>query len=194
MWLYVAPHIRGKLEDNGTPLVVDELKNKNLDANNIDDKITIYERQVKGWFLNHATLLKNEEFTGFIILMLGISYIEGVEQYREGQSSHNGSRRFFKNGIKRIFNLNNVPEYKLNSFYDHARCGLFHTGMTGDKVIINSTFKEIIDFSNDDMIKINQKKFTNKIIKDFNDYIKDLKNPEKRGKLLKCLALFIFRM
>ncbi|MFH1338921.1 MAG: hypothetical protein ABIH40_03675 [Candidatus Omnitrophota bacterium] len=177
MWLYIAPHIKGTLKDNGTPIVYDEREKKNLDPNNIDDKITIYERQVKEWFLNHALTLGKQDSTGFIILMIGISYIEGVEQYREGQIVSGNSRRLFKKGIIRIFGLNNVLEYKLDSFYEQVRCGLFHTGMTDDKVIINSSWQETIDLSNDDSIKINQIQFINTIIADFEAYITNLRNP-----------------
>ncbi|MCK5580754.1 MAG: hypothetical protein KAJ18_05720 [Candidatus Omnitrophica bacterium] len=176
IWLYVAPQIKGKFDNHGTPIVYDEKTKKHLDPSNIDDKVFIYERQVNGWFLNHAARLKKSKYAGFIILMLGISYIEGVEQYREGQESRNNSSRFFKKGLKRIFNLNNIPEYKLSDFYHHARCGLFHTGMTRDKITINGSLPETIDFTNDDEIKINQIKFINTIKAEFKSYITELKN------------------
>lgn len=75
----------GKYE-NGTPIVIDELNNLRLDPNNIEDKIKIYEREVKEWFLEPTLKLLNDENVfnnSFLILMTCMAYIEGVEQYKE---------------------------------------------------------------------------------------------------------------
>ena len=52
--IYVAPKITGHIRENGTICVFDELNKIELDPFNVNDKILIYERQVKGWFFNHA--------------------------------------------------------------------------------------------------------------------------------------------
>mgnify|MGYP000326075518 CR=1 FL=1 len=46
--LYIAPEIKGRIGDNGEPKVLDEKTGQELDPTNIDHKIIIYERQVKG--------------------------------------------------------------------------------------------------------------------------------------------------
>lgn len=173
--IYIAPKIRGYINDNGEAIVFDEISNTQLNPTNVDDKITIYERQVKEWFLNRAKTLLRGKNNGFIVLMIAISYIEGVEEYMRGESSKNHSKEFFRAGMRRIFNLT-VEDAVLNDFYDQVRCGLFHSGMTLHKVIINSTFEEVIDFSEPDSIKISPKKFLKMIMKDYDKYLHTLRN------------------
>ena len=177
--IYIAPQIRGYLDD-GRPIVFDEKTRLNLNPNNINDKITIYERQVKEWFLNRASKLLQGDKNGFIILMVSISYIEGVEQYRQGNNSNNNSRNYFEIGLRRIFDLSeiDISDDKLNDFYSNVRCGLFHDGMTRSEVIINRENSEPIDFSELNTIKINPKEFLKKIRLDFNEYLKELRGSE----------------
>ena len=173
--IYIAPQIRGHIQENGEPVVFDERTNQNLNPNNIDDKIFIYERQVKEWFLNRASRFLRGDKNGFIVLMISISYIEGVQQYINGQTSHNNSGLFFRQGIRRIFQLNECDDV-LNDFYAQVRCGLFHSGMTQGKVIISKEYEQVIDFSEEDSIKINPKLFLKAINIDFNRYISLLRS------------------
>jgi len=174
--IYIAPDIFGWIDDNYTPHVFDEDNNDELDPNNPMDKITIYERQVVGWFLEPAFALANykNKNKGFIVLMICLSYLEGVEQYRRGQNSNNNSRNFFISSMNRIY-PNKYSNNDLRSFYSEARCGLFHNGMVRGRIIINNSFREPIEFLNND-IKVSPKKFLNDIIKDFEDYIIELRN------------------
>lgn len=93
-WLHVAPDIIGRI-DRGRTIVIDERNNQNLDPYNIDDKIKIYQRQVKEWFLERATYLLRGSNYGLIVLMVCLSYLEGVEQYRKGRSSRNHESTVF---------------------------------------------------------------------------------------------------
>jgi len=176
--IYLAPQIVGKINRSGENEVFDEKTNGSLDPNNLDDKIKIYERQVKCWFLNRASRLLRGKNNGFIILMIAISYIEGIEEYRSGESSNRRSNEFFKRGVQRIFSIEGHSN-QLDDFYSQVRCGLFHSGMTRNKVIItDDDNSQIIDFSENETIKINYRKFLNKIRNDFNRYLKILKNSE----------------
>ena len=125
--------------------------------------------------LNRASKLANGNNNGFIILMIATSYIEGVQQYINGQTSYNNSTGVFREAMRRIFQLNKSDEV-LNDFYVQVRCGLFHTGMTRNKVIISRDYEQIIDFSEYNTIKINPKLFLKVVKNDFNRYIKLLKN------------------
>lgn len=176
--IYIAPHIRGILDNTGEPVVYDEKTNQNLNIRSINDKILVYERQVKGWFLDRATGLLKGDKSGFIILMISISYIEGVEQYRRGNYSRRASKEFFTDGLRRIFDLDNIHINSLHDFYTQVRCGLFHTGMTQNKVIISREYRDPIDFTEPDTIKINPQKFLGKIKQDFNGYLIELRNPQ----------------
>lgn len=176
--IYLAPQIVGQINSNGENEVFDEKTNESLDPNNLDDKIIIYERQVKGWFLNRASRLLRGKNNGFVILMIAISYIEGNEEYRTGVSSNGRSRDFFVRGMKRIFSIEGHSN-QLKDFYKQVRCGLFHSGMTKNKVIITDNVNsQIIDFSENESIKINYRKFLKTIRYDFNKYLIILKNPQ----------------
>jgi len=173
--IYIAPDILGKY-DNGRYYAIDEKKNNmELDPNNIDHKIIIYERQVKGWFLDRATRLVNGEYNGFIVLMICMSYLEGVEQYRQGSSSNGDSNNTFRRALHRIY-PNQYDDNDLRTLYRESRVGLFHDGMVRGQVIINNSFPASIAFENNN-IKISPKKLLDDIKRDFKEYIKDLKNP-----------------
>ncbi len=137
-------------------------------------KIKIYEDRVKGWFIDIATGLKNDNEAGFIILSIATAYVEGNQQFREGKLSKNKSRKFFVNGMKRIFHEESVPELILNDYYAQIRCGLFHDGMTGRNVVISSNFSEPLRHIGGQII-INPHKFLDKIEEDLSGYIRDLK-------------------
>jgi hypothetical protein len=168
-------------------------KKTKLDINKLDTKILVYEDMIKTWFLDVANYLtiKNklnlpsgEEFdtneAGFVILQIAISYIEGNQQCREGRKSGvkgNASKDVFNRGMKRIFGLKHNKKI-LEKFYEQARCGLFHEGMTRRLVDIDGRYKRTITLSYKS-IKINPYKFLEKIEDDFNNYIKELKDSKK---------------
>ncbi|MCX6817738.1 MAG: hypothetical protein NTU57_02680, partial [Candidatus Aenigmarchaeota archaeon] len=98
-----------------------------------------------------------------------------------GSSSDRDSKAFFRRGMKRIFNLDNVPDRFIDDFYKQVRCGLFHDGMTRKKVILSGSFVDAIKIEIDS-ISINTHKFLDKIKDDLANYLSDLrndKNPEK---------------
>ncbi len=172
--IYIAPDILGVFRD-GQYLAIDERSNNILNPNEINSKIIIYERQVDAWFLHRATKFSNSENNGFIVLMICMSYLEGVEQYRQGQSSENGnSNYFFRQAIHRLY-PGQYEDELLKRLYRESRCGLFHNGMVGGDIIINSNFSSPLKFIDQD-IKISPKKLLHDIKEDFKKYIKDLKN------------------
>ncbi len=173
--VYIAPGITGKRDDNGKLTITDDLGKQLYPEKNIEDKIRIFERQVNGWFLEPASTLLKGKNNGFVILMIATAYIEGVEQYRKGESSSNrNSGKFFKGGIKRVLKMDSNENSRLHSFYRELRCGLFHNGMTGPNIRISSGYENPIDFSDGNIIKINQELFLEKVKEDFEQYLKDL--------------------
>ena len=172
--IYIAPDILGYYENN-MPNALDERKSKQLNPDNVDDKIYIYERQVNEWFLNRASRLVKGKYNGFIVLMVCLSYLEGVEQYRQGIRSNGCSKEFFRESINKIY-LNCFSENELNELYSEARCGLFHNGMVSGKIVIDNTFRNAIEFPNTDTININPKKLLLDIKHDFKYYILELRD------------------
>ncbi|TFF34036.1 hypothetical protein [Mucilaginibacter psychrotolerans] len=173
--IYIAPDILGFYIEN-IPEAFDEKKQMILNPNLINDKILIYERQVKGWFLNNATRMIKSKGNGFIVLMICMSYLEGIQQYIQGESSRNRSGTFFKNSIHRIY-PNAYSDSDLDNLYSAARCGLFHNGMVDGRIIINTSYLHPIEFIGTDDIRINPKHLLIDIKNDFNDYLKSLRNP-----------------
>jgi len=176
-WLYIAPHIIGRRVANVSE-VIDELNQKTLDPDDEYDKITIYERQVQQWFIQPATQLIKKKENEFIVFMIALSYVEGVEQYRKGTSSNHNSKPFFISSMKRIFGLTDADTDNLGVLYTQARCGLFHNGMTSEKIVLNSSTEVAIDFSDPDMILVNPKRFLKRITEDFEEYIEIMRKPE----------------
>mgnify|MGYP003645312307 CR=1 FL=1 len=158
--IYIAPQIIGKINEDGNPWVFDEITMEELNPNKPLDKIKIYERQVKGWFLEPAFKMARyrSENKGFIVLMICLSYIEGVEEYKTGQSSRNRSGEFFRNGLHRIFS-GLFTDDQLNRLYREARCGIFHNGMVRGQIIINNQFENSLSFPDAETIKISPSKF-----------------------------------
>lgn len=174
--LYIAPEIIAHLGNDGHPIVLDERNELELNPYNIDDKITIYERQVKEWFLIPVESFLNLDNHGFIVLMICLSYLEGVQQYRNGINSNGRSREFFCQSLNRLYP--NLDNFSLQSLYREARCGLFHTGMVNGQIIISPDFPNSILFPDNLTIKINPRMLYNDIVRDFNNYITLLRNEE----------------
>lgn len=177
--ILIAPDITGWLDKNdGTPMAFDDRTHQPLNPVNIHDKITIYERQVNDWFLNPATNLakhKNKE-KGFIVLMICLSYLEGVEQLRKGRNSRGNSEVFFIDALHRLY-PNKFQDHQLSSFYSDARCGLFHDGMVRGNILISNAFLESLEMDGSD-IKVNPKKLLEDIKLDFQNYIHELKTSQ----------------
>lgn len=174
--IYIAPEIIG-FYDNNQAVALDERNETELDPNDLNDKIIIYERQVNDWFLNRATRFLRGDKNGFIILMICLSYLEGVEQYRRGQNSNGQSRVFFRNAVNRIY-PNTYAAGDLDDLYTEARCGLFHNGMVRGKIIISERFQNPISFPDQDTIQINPRALLNDIKADFREYLANLKDPQ----------------
>lgn len=179
----IAPGITGKRENEGELIIIDDWnrdREQLYPKDNIEHKIRIFKRQVKEWFLERASSLLSDEDNGFVTLMIATSYIEGIEQYRQGKSSDGNSKAFFKESVKRIFGIQSCFDSRLDDLYKDLRCELFHNGMTGPYIRIHSmTIDKPIDFSDDKIININQRLFLEKVEKDFEQYITDLKDTTK---------------
>jgi len=175
--IYIAPEIIGWIDESFKPHIIDERNSLILDPANVYHKIDIYERQVRDWFLNPAKTFVKSKDKKFIALMVCLSYLEGVEQFRRGQSSNNQSRSFFVSAISRIY-PNKFLVQDLKDFYSEARCGLFHNGMVKGKIIINNRFLESLNFSGND-IEVSPTKFLRDIVQDFDNYVNELKTNEQ---------------
>ena len=182
--ILLAPDIFGRL-DNGKS-VVSDVRNcpaRSLDISSIDDKIIIYERQVKEWFLLPGQKISSDQDNHFLVLMVICSYVEGfIQNYRGEVSTGKTSKPMFVEGFKLIFD-DEASKKNIESFYKHARCGLFHDGMTRGKILLYSDIDDLIsqpfDFSDPDVIRVYPGIAIRIIDRHFESYLNDLKNPEK---------------
>ncbi len=161
--------------DTKKHILVDKRTKIEYDPYDINTKIMVYEDRVRRWFLDIADRLKTDDSAGFVILQIAISYIEGNQQLRDGSPSINGSRTSFINAMKRIFNLDNTSDVDMSEFHNQVRCGLFHDGITREKVFLSGEFTNAISVNNN-QIYINPHKFLDKIVEDLSNYITLLRN------------------
>ncbi len=181
--IYLAPGILGKYE-NGTPIATDERNGDTLNPEKIDDKITIYKREVKEWFLDPAsTLIIQDSFTNaFVVLMICMAYIEGVEQYKTGKRSNGRSRECFIASLKRLYS-DQFQEDELEVLYKKSRCGLFHNGMVKGGVVFDYDSETVFKFQSKERVEINPRLLLKDIKEDFRRYINDLKKTESNQDL-----------
>jgi hypothetical protein len=187
--IYLAPNIVGFYDNNGRAKAIDEKKGVNLDPNNIDDKIYIYERQVKKWFLERANRLIKGGNNGFIVLMICLSYLEGVEQYIRGQESNGHSKEFFRYSMHRIYPYK-FQDNELNNLYSEARCGLFHNGMVSGKILISKTYNDSVYIPDAYTIQINPQMLLNDINQDFKKYLMILRNHQNNTERIRFDNMF----
>lgn len=186
---YIALGILGFYKD-GIPVALDESSDQELDPRNVSDKIKIYEREVSRWFLDKAEAILQEHPTqyGFVVLMICISYFEGVEQYKTGVSSHQKSGDFFANSVKRLYG-DKFKKDEIEFLYSSTRCGLFHNGMVRGKIILGYDFPDSIKI---DEIKnsrkkgkkfacyINTRKMLGDIQEDFHAFLDELRDENNK--------------
>jgi len=152
-----------------------DIKNNKTSPYDIDAKILVYEDRQKTWFFNIADRLKKNNEAGFVILMIAAAYLESNQQYREGQSSRNGSSDAIKRSLRRIFPQITTQEEDV--FINGVRCGLFHDGITKKGVFINASQNDIFTYNvREETLIVNPHKFLESVKEDFKGYIKELKN------------------
>ncbi len=120
-------------------------RDDHIKTDNIETAISIYEDQVRGWFLDQARILdKASDHAGFVTLLVVLSYIEGHAIFYKGEDSKNRSKEFFRNAFKKIFYLSGddsqVRDDAVDELYDQMRNGLFHTGITRGKVRLSYAY------------------------------------------------------
>lgn len=144
-------------------------------------KVRIYEDRVKGWFLNFAKELSKRAHSGFVVLMLCVSYLEGNQQFREGKESKNQSGEMIKKAISRMMKIPKANEKLFDLFIKEVRCGLFHDGMTRKHILIKDDISHaiLIDEKNEILI-ISPSKLLELVEIDLELYIRDLTNTSNK--------------
>lgn len=173
----LAPGIVGWM-DNGVPKAYDTDERVWLDLEKVDDKIKIFEKQVKGWFLEVSNMLVVDPHkNGFVILMICLSYFEGIEQMYQGKRTPKyKAGTYFQNAVERVFPQLTNGVIK-DILWKAGRNSLFHNGMTGGKIILDSDRENTFTYDGNWLI-INPTSIARGVLEHFKSYIADLKNEE----------------
>ncbi len=142
--------------------------------NDIYVKIDIYQARTEGWFFDVAKqMVKHGMSPGdYIAIMVSLSYLEGVQQFREGSETPQGkSGEWFKKSAKRVF-PNQIDDV-IDRLWKETRCGLFHAGFTNGKVYLSHDKGEAIKLESS-LIHINPKIFLDCVSDDYRKYISEL--------------------
>lgn len=180
--VYVAHEMLGKYEQG--PVVIDIRSDRTLlDPHDLNVKIQIYKRQVEEWFLFPVKKMLEtmNDQASFVTLAVCLAYLEGVQQYRDGQSSCNKSKDCFRRSFRRTFQDYSWNDNDINSLYYAARCGLFHDGMTRSNVIYDMSLEQAFLIKHNgstDMIHFQPCHLLKCIERDFRDYIEELQSNE----------------
>ncbi len=158
---------------------------KEYDKDDLNTKILVYQDRVKGWFLDIAQSLRDNQHAGFVVLMIAISQIEGIEQFKLGRRTEfSESSTYIKKALKKILDPN--LQYQNNTLYEDAldtiirdvRHGLFHDGITRKKIFINASVAyPLIITQGREEILINPHYFYDNVKAYFEEYISQLLNP-----------------
>lgn len=159
-------------------------------AYDLDTKIAIYADRVRGWFLDFGQKFTSEHNCGFIVLMIGVSYLEGNQQFRDGASSENGSKRAFKRAIQRLFG---ISDHDAGLVYGAVRSGLFHDAMTKASVGIGPELPAALVVTADGKILLNTNLFIAAVVADFDRYILELNDCEMTNLRLNFERLWVHR-
>ncbi len=124
-----------------------------------DQKIDIFVSGVEGWRLGVARAMRDKGVPqcGFAQVAVVASYFEMIAKYRAGFMGKKGdgkgdSEICFNEGVKQVFpGLHKWPQQAqdalLDLMYDRVRCGLYHIGMTGKRVILSWDSPLAIDYN-----------------------------------------------
>ena len=115
----------------------------------IEDKVDVFEAQMRGWMLNQARALMVDQHAGFAIMTLATTYFEPLATYVRGIDSEGRSKESFRFGFLYVFeevadqvqysgasNPQAVVNEIADECYRELRCGLFHEAITKSKVVL----------------------------------------------------------
>ncbi len=178
----------------------------------VDDKIRVFEDQVRGWKLNIAeeAIARNGD-AGFAVMDIVTSYFELIGTCIKGPGQKKtvpdkkkggtkqvdfGSGDYFRAGMMEVFDElakadPALVDRLLRAFYKDVRCGLYHQAMTRNGVLLSGNVTGPVVFQDDKAagtttaILINPKRFVARLqahLKDYVALISDTSNTDARNR------------
>jgi hypothetical protein len=152
-------------------------------APSLEEKATIFDDRIKGWFLDIAEKLLEsgndaDEFHphDFAVLAILALYFEMIGQYMSGRSSDGASQKTFCEGIDWVF-PRQYREEQRKKLYKSLRCSLYHNGLTRGAVASREHTEPFL-FENG-LLFINPNSLLEAIKIHFDGYIAKLKTPDE---------------
>lgn len=146
-------------------------------------KLRLFQEQIEGWVIKVAKEIKDKKIghADFAVLAILLSYFENIAKFKVGFNKKGRSDFYFRKGLKMVFlKLKKGQKDKIHDlFYSQTRCGLYHVGLTGNKVELNCSIKDAFVFKNKRLV-ICPEKMIPEIQKHFDKYCQDLKDPKNR--------------
>lgn len=190
--LSVSEHLRWD-ETNNELVDFRSVPPARYSAASFEAKVAVYEDRVRTWFLEVAqTMVANGQAReDYVALSIGLAYIEGVEQYRQGKSTPiRLANNWFKTSAKRIFAA--VPEEVIERLWKEVRCGLFHSGFTDGRTYLSHDFSPAIAIIQD-KLEINPARFITAVASDFSLYLEHLRDPDNEDMRQRFIKLWDHR-
>jgi hypothetical protein len=165
----------------------DELLSRELTLN---EKIVLFSDGVHGWQLDVAERLLSDRHAGWAILSIISSYFEMIATYDLGEWVRGKSKEYCKHGLKRVLDAHRIaaPSHMPDAVFDavldviweDVRCGLYHAGSAGPRVLIRIADEMPIVGYEAGVVQIDPKKLLESIQLHFRWYIGALLNPDTR--------------
>lgn len=152
-----------------------------------EDGIKVIEDRFNSRFFRQIDQIKDNKFSGFIIMSIDCLLIETLMQFYLGVKDtetyyHRKQREAFRDFFRNSTNFNDefVSDKICFTFHDHFRNGLLHQAQTKRKSLIRICKEKTLQFFDEENINkglvIDRKKFHEKLHKEFQDYIHKLKD------------------
>jgi hypothetical protein len=162
-----------------------------------EDKVSILEDRVRGWQLEVAlNCYRQVRDGGFGALYIALSYFELIARYRSGSTSTSNAGVKFEAGFMDFATFTgfvSAPEFTKVSemLYEGARCGLYHIGMTKEKVFIGGGRSAMFEYdAGSGRLVIDPGLLIDEMLRHFQSYIAELMNPANAALRAKFLTKF----
>lgn len=147
--------------------------------------ITIFEDRIRGRFLDVVQCIANQPDAGFAVMALDCLLIETLQQTRQGvaETPRGKGEEYFVNFLIYTAFASDFDEHKAKAFYKHIRNGILHQAeIKGSSRIRTDSDLPIVQYAPDNKgLIINRRKFHQKLVQVFDDFIADLRNPANQS-------------
>lgn len=149
-----------------------------------DKAVEIFRSRIQERYLEPVNIIIQKDSTwkpkyGFSILAIDCLLIETLQAFREGKTDTNRtSKQTFRNFLTMTDSFkNHFDNEKANKFYEHFRCGILHQSEIKENSLVktNSNLPLVSWEPDDNKMIINRRKFHDLLVKEFDNYIEQLK-------------------